>query len=238
VHGADDSAMLFRDTTLLLMMFLRKSHVSCLLTRLHLMSKVSMPVSIATIVSVCLVMTFAGCSKPPSEAERPPGPSYGEGSYEVILFTDYFCPPCQALEPELDPVLNDLIEKGGVKITFVDAPVHKLTPMYSKYFLYAAKANSGFRDILHTRKALFSIAKSNVVSTEEGLASELKAQRIVLQPYDPSNVYSEWNEMMKKHDIRSTPICVVKYPDADIRRYIGPEEIKRGLSLLLSAQKP
>jgi thiol-disulfide isomerase/thioredoxin len=202
-----------------------------------LLGETSIPFTIFMIFSVLLVMTFASCSKPSSDAEKRPVTSYDEGSYKLIIFTDYFCPPCQALESALDPILNKLMEKGGVEITFVDAPVNKLTQLYGKYFLYAVNASRGFKDVLHAREALFSIAKTNAVSTEEGLALELKAQRVAFQPYDLSKVYIAMNEMMKNHDIRSTPACVVKYSNSDIRKYVGPEEIKRGLSLLLSSQK-
>jgi hypothetical protein len=185
-----------------------------------------------------IMLTFYSCNQPTSNMEKSLLPSYGNGSYELTVFTDYFCHPCQALESELDPLLNQLIAEGGVKITFVDTPVNKLTPMYAKYFLYAVNASSDFREILHARNALFSIARTNVVSTEEGLELELRAQNVAFQPYDLSKVYPALNETIKNHDIRSTPTCVVKYSNADIRKYIGPEEIKRGLSLLLSAQRP
>lgn len=203
----------------------------------HLCGK-SRAVTILKILSLFLVITFAGCGKPSYDTEKHPMPSYGAGQYELIIFTDYFCPSCQKLESELDPTLNKLLEKGDVKITFIDAPVHKLTQLYGKYFLYAVNANPGFKDILHARKVLFSIAKTNAVTTEENLASELKAQGVAFQPYDLSKVYITMNEMMKNHDIRSTPTCVVKYSNSDIRKYNGPEEIKRGLSLLLFSPKP
>ena len=206
--------------------------------QLYLLGRASVPVAIFIIFSVFLVMTLAGCSNPASDPQKSLVPFYGEGSYEVIIFTDYFCPPCREFESELDLFLNQLMEKGVAKITFVDAPVNKLTSMYGKYLLYAANASSDFWDIQRARKVLFSIAETNVVSTEESLVSELKAQGIALKPYDLSKVVPVLNEILKSHDIRSTPACVVKYSSTDIRKYMGPEEIKRGLSLLLSSIKP
>ncbi len=190
------------------------------------------------IFSAFLILSSASCSKPSYGPPKPLVPSYGEGSYEVIIFTDYFCPPCQIFEPELSLILNKLMEKGVAKITFVDAPVNKLTQMYGKYYLYAANASNDFWEIQLARKALFSIAETNVVSTEESLASELKAQGVAFKPYDLSKVVPALNEILKSHDVRSTPACVVKYSSTDIRKYSGPEEIKRGLSLLLPSPKP
>ena len=187
------------------------------------------------LIAAWLLMTLSGCGKTSPQAEKSALPSYGDGSREVILYTDYFCPPCQALESELEPILDELLAKGGVKITLVDAPVHKLTPLYARYFLFAANAGKGFKDAMHARRVLFSIARAGAVSTEEGLESELRKQGVAFQPYDLSRVFATMNEMLKTHDIRSTPTCVVTYSSTDVRKYSGPDEIKKGLTTLLSA---
>ncbi len=197
-----------------------------------------MRVAVFWIFAAFLILTSASCSRPSSDTQKSLVPHYGEGPYEVIIFTDYFCPPCQAFEPELDLLLGELMLKGVAKIFFVDAPANKLTSLYSKYLLYAANASNDFWQTQSARKALFSIAETNVVSTEEGLVSELKARGVAFKPYDLSKVVPALNDILKTHDIRSTPTCVVKYSGADIRKYSGPEEIKRGLSLLLSSPKP
>jgi thiol-disulfide isomerase/thioredoxin len=195
-------------------------------------------VAALTIICVWLFVSLAGCGKTSPPAEKSALPSYGEGSREVLLFTDYFCPPCQALESELEPILDQLLARGGVKITLVDAPVHKLTPLYARYFLFSANAGKGFKSDMHARRVLFSIAKAGAVSTEEGLEAELRKQGVAFQPYDLSKVFAAMNETMKTHDIRSTPTCVVAYTSADLRKYSGPDEIKKGLALLLSAPNP
>ena len=73
---------------------------------------------------------------------------------------------------------------------------------------------------------------------EEDLESALKTHRVDLRPYDLKKTYLAMNEMLKNHDIRSTPVCVVSYSAADIRKYMGREDIMRGLSLLLTTLKP
>ncbi len=222
----------------LLGFFIRKLRSDQCALMSHLLCGRSVPLAALRILSVFLVVTFAGCGKPYSDPEKPPMPSYGVGLQEVIIFTDYFCPPCQALEMDLDSILIKLVAKGGVKITFVDAPVNKHTQLYAKYFLYSVNAGADFRGVLKIRHALFAAAKTNAVFTEEGIAAELRRQGIAFQPYDLRKVYAVLNAMMKNYDIRSTPTCVVKYSAADIRTYKGPVDIKRGLSLLLSAPTP
>jgi Thioredoxin len=183
------------------------------------------------------VLTFSGSATPAYGAEKPIVPSYGSGQYEMIVFTDYFCPPCQALESDLDPALHELIAGRGVRITFVDLPVHKETLLYAKYFLYAAKAKHSYKDILHARRVLFSLAKNHSALSEDELKKALKAQGVPLMPYNVKPVYSELNKIIKTHAVKSTPTCIIKYSDSDIRKYTGIFEIQNGLAMLRAAQK-
>jgi protein-disulfide isomerase len=166
-------------------------------------------------------------------AEQSLVPSYGEGKYELFVFTDYFCPPCQGLEADMEPALKRLLATtGGVRVTFVDVPLHQYSLLYIKYFLYAANAGAKNKDILRARNILFSLAKSNTVTTEDDLANALRKQRVAFKPYDLKNVFAALTEIVRKHNIRSTPTCIVKYSDTDVRKYTGGDEIKKGLSLL------
>jgi thiol-disulfide isomerase/thioredoxin len=184
-----------------------------------------------------VLLTFSGSTTPVYGAEKSPVPSYGSGPYELIVFTDYFCPPCQSLEADLDPALEEILSREGVKVTFIDLPIHKETRLYAKYFLYIARASSHYRDILHGRRILFSLAKGRTASTEEDLSRALKSQRVSVKPYDTTPVYSAMNGIIRAHKATSTPTCVVKYSDSDIRKYVGTFQIQNGLAMLRAAQK-
>jgi hypothetical protein len=184
-----------------------------------------------------VMLTFSGSTTPAYGAEKPPLPSYGSGPHELIVFTDYFCPPCQALESEMDPALDEILSRRGVRVTFVDLPLHKQTYLYAKYFLYVAKTARNYKDILHARRVLFSIAKNQATADEEALSKALKAQGIVFEPYDLKPTYQALNHIIKTYKINTTPTCVVKYSDSDIRRYAGAFQIRNGLAMLRAAQK-
>ena len=78
-----------------------------------------------------------------SAAERnPPFPSYGSGAVEVRIYSDYFCSPCRAMEPAVEPILKDLLKKKVIQLTLVDTPFHPHTALYARYFLYALKKNN------------------------------------------------------------------------------------------------
>lgn len=158
--------------------------------------------------------------------------SYGSGPIEVFIFTDYFCPPCQAVEPYLEKALADL-NRLGAKITFVDKPIHKSTPLYSRYFLYAAETADGFSEILHIRRVLFGIAKTKVVDSESELFQKLKAHNIKLSLINVKPIFDHWVELIQRFGVRSTPTCIVKRPGQKVMIYNGTRKIPEGIDRLL-----
>ena len=183
---------------------------------------------------IFIILTFSGSATPAYGAEKATLPSYGSGKYEMIIFTDYFCPPCQNLESEIDPALHEFLARGGVRVTFVDLPIHKETVLYAKYFLYATKAGKSYKKVLNARRVLFSLAKNRAALNEDDLKKALKAQGVSLTPYDLTPVYPALNTYINTHKVKSTPTCVVMYSNTDIRKYSGTAEIQSGLAMLRS----
>ena len=90
-----------------------------------------------------ILFTFSGSVTPAYGFDSTGSiPSLGKGPYEVVIFADYFCPPCKRIDTKAEPLLKELLATNKVKITFVDVPFHSATPIYAKYYLYAANANS------------------------------------------------------------------------------------------------
>lgn len=167
-----------------------------------------------------------------SAAEDAPIFSYGEGPYELIIFTDYFCQPCQKIEGGLPQTLEDLIERGGVKITIVDLPLYKLTPLYARYFLYALNASSGYKDALRARQLLFKKASSLGAITAEHLERDFKSEGIAIKPCDTKASLARYSELIRKYAVRSTPTFVFVHSPTDIRKYSGSEPVKKGMAEL------
>ncbi|MCX5908453.1 MAG: thioredoxin domain-containing protein, partial [Deltaproteobacteria bacterium] len=67
-------------------------------------------------------------------AQETPFPSYGSGSVEVRLYTDYFCPPCREMESAVEPLLKELLKKNAIRLTLVDVPFSPLTPLFARNF--------------------------------------------------------------------------------------------------------
>jgi len=182
---------------------------------------------------LCILIILAAAIRPAQSDEGAPVFSYGAGHYELIIFTDYFCPPCQKMEKELDKTISEMIGRGGVKVTFVDLPIYKLTPLYAKYFLYAANAAPTYREALRARQLLFEKAYRIGAITDEHLENALQEANIPIKPYDTRPSLSKYNDIIKKYEVRSTPTFVFIYSPTDIRKYSGSEPIRKGMAEFL-----
>lgn len=156
-------------------------------------------------------------------------PSLGKGPYEIIMFTDYFCPPCRRIDTKAESLFKELLATKQVKITFVDVPFSRATPMYVKYYLYAVNANADSGNILHVRKILFDAAQAKRIQAEDALVAYLKDRKVAWKKMDEKSIFPLLSGIIKENKIDTTPTCVIKYPATDTKKYIGDDKIWEGL---------
>ena len=179
------------------------------------------------------MLVFIGSVAPAAGADNEAIPSYGRGPHEVLIFSDYFCPPCQALEQKLEPVLDALYKQGNVKIRFVDTPMHRETPLFAKFYLYAAKAAPDYRSAVRARQVLFALAgKENVFWMDERVEEAFRKEKIAFTPFDFRTAQPELNRLIREHRVDSTPTCVVVSPGEKPRKHAGAGDILKGLQSL------
>jgi len=178
---------------------------------------------------ILVSFSFSGSATPAYAADNTTIPSYGKGSWELIIFTDYFCPPCQSVEKALEPEIERLLARGGVKITFVDFPGHKGTALYAKYFLSAVASDKGYQNILKARNILFALAGQKKVDQENVLAAALKSKNIALKVIDPKPIFNQWSTMIKRFEVDQTPTCILRFSSAYKRKYVDSEHIRTEL---------
>lgn len=194
----------------------------------------SVSVSVVFFCLLVLIIIIA----PAAGAEKEAVPSYGQGPREVIIFSDYFCPPCQALEPKLEPILDALYKQGNVKIRFVDTPMHKETPLFAKFYLYAAKATPDYRSAMRARQVLFALAgKENVFWMDERIEEAFRKEKIAYTPFDFRSVQPALNGLIKEHRVDATPTCVILSPGKKAQKFIGPDDIMKGLDTIRTGKK-
>jgi len=134
-------------------------------------------------------------------------PKFGQGLVKVRLYSDYFCDPCQKLEPDVEKILYELVKKNKIQLVFVDVPINRNSPIYSSYYLTLAQREKSLDRILHIRQTLFAAAKNKITDSQE-LAKYLEDKGLpkVIDLIDQS---AEAFQYIKDDGIDSTPILVI-----------------------------
>lgn len=136
--------------------------------------------------------------------------------------------------------MENLEKRRGVKITFVDLPVHRETILYNRYFLYAAQGVSDFKKVLRARRTLFHFAHTSPDAKkvrEEALANLLQKEGIAFVPFDVKPVQSELGKIIRQYKVNSTPTCIIIYPGGESKEYGGVKGILDGLKSLKGTLK-
>lgn len=180
-----------------------------------------------------IVATFSGAAIPAYAQDKAAAiPSLGGGTCEVLIFTDYFCPPCRRIDLKAETLFKDLLKSGRVKIIFVDVPFSRVTPLYAKYYLYAANANADANSILRVRKLLFDAAQVMRISEEGALIKYLKDNHVAWKSIDEKIIFPKLSSLIRENKINATPTCVIKVAQAEAGTYVGSDEIWSGLTKL------
>lgn len=135
-------------------------------------------------------------------------PSFGQGPIRLTIYTDYFCPPCRGVEPQMEPLILELMKKERISLTFVDTPIHQHSALYARYFLYALNAKKDFHHALFVRNTLFSAAENRVVEQKK-LEDLLRAKGIAFLPFNINPILEIWNRLLNEDKIHSTPSVVI-----------------------------
>lgn len=160
-----------------------------------------------------------------------PFPSYGTGAIQVRFYTDYFCPPCLAMEPMVEPVLRDLLKRKIITLTLVDVPFHRYSPLYAQYFLYALNGKSDLEHALKVRNILFEAAANSHATTKEQLEEIFKGKKIPYAAFDPKPSFKRYNTLITEDSIRSTPTCVI-IKGVRKETFVGGQDILKALKHL------
>jgi len=181
----------------------------------------------------CFLFVFVGTafseSIPGETKDNLPFPSYGSGKVMVRVYTDYFCPPCRAAEPELEPLLIDLVKSKKITVVFVDTPIYKDSQIYAKYFLYALNKTNNLEYAIKTRSVLFEAAANKV--NKEFLEEFLKGKGIDFASFDATPVLKKLNALLQEDKVDATPSCVI-VKDGKPEKKIGGDEILKAIKAI------
>ncbi|MCX5810950.1 MAG: thioredoxin domain-containing protein [Proteobacteria bacterium] len=183
-------------------------------------------------IAICLVIFaffFKGFTAPVFAAEALV-PSFGMGKINVRLYTDYFCSPCRDMEPNVEPIISELVKKNVINITFVDTPFSRASMLYARHFLYIMNEKKDFDHVLNARSVLIG-ASLEKITEEAKLEEYLRDKGIKFKPFDVKPVFNILNNYLKEDKIQATPACVVDQ-DGKIERYSGGSDIIKALKNL------
>ncbi len=188
------------------------------------------------LMSICAAIGFFACliffkgAATPAYGDEVLMPTFGTGKVQVRLYTDYFCGPCSHMEPKIERTLKDLVRRNVVTLTLVDTPIHTLTPLYARYFLYAVNHDRRFGEVLRSRAVLFGAAGQKIVEREK-LEEYLKAHDVKFKETDPRPTFAALSALMREDKIASTPTCVI-VENGKKSSFSGDTEIEGALGLL------
>jgi thiol:disulfide interchange protein DsbA len=158
-------------------------------------------------------------------------PSYGSGSVEVRIYSDYFCPPCRTIEPVVEPILKDLLKKNVIRLTLVDTPFHPHTALFARLFLYAIKKNNDVDHAFRVRQILFEASMNEALTTQGQIETIFREKGIPYEVFDPKPLFESYNALLKEDSIKSTPTCVI-VRNGQKKAFVGGPDVINALKSL------
>lgn len=181
---------------------------------------------IATVLMAVIAIQFSGAGM---ERDMPANegafPSFGTGPVEVRIYASYFCPPCRMLEPEIEPILHELLASGKIRLVLIDMPFPQSIPFIHS-FLFALNADQSIENAFKVRGILFDIAANRGGSEE--IIDRFEQEQVDVEPFDLMEAFGKFNQMMQEDGVRSTPSAVV-YRNGSGERHAGRADILEAL---------
>jgi thiol:disulfide interchange protein DsbA len=163
--------------------------------------------------------------------QNTPFPAYGSGPVEVRIYTDYFCPPCRAMEPNVEALLKDLLRKNAIRLILVDVPIYQFSSLFARNMLYTLMAKNELEQALRVRNVLHSATADKEMRTQEKIEALFKEKGIAFSIWDPKPAFDRYNALIKDDKINATPTCVI-IQNGQKNSYIGGPDIINALRAL------
>lgn len=131
-----------------------------------------------------------------------------DGSSEVYVVTDWFCPSCRAAEPEIAKGVQLAMKRA--KVVFVDYPIHEETLNFVPYnisFLIREKEK-----YLRIREAMLALALKTKEPTPEDVQAAVAPLGVRFVPLNYAEVVAGtqyFSSVIRRFQLKSTPTVVV-----------------------------
>ena len=192
-------------------------------------------VVIMAVVTAITAFAATPTRTPKTTKQQTAYPIYGDGSIEVRLYTDYFCPPCRAMKSEIDSVLRELVENNKVRLILVDMPRTKDSVEYAKEYLRCLHLYLNDIDTAITLKSHFNYAAEHGYPISDYLNSMGIARA---KGYDASisTVLAFYNSKISEDQVQATPTCVI-IENGKKASYVGQDKIILAMKTIKAKQE-
>lgn len=158
---------------------------------------------------------------------------------EVYLFTDWACPACRALEPEIEKMVPDIMKKA--RFTFVDHAIHTETLNYSPYNVSFMIRNKP--EYLKLRHELTNLSIKTTAPTDEQIEKIAEKEGTKYQQLHFADIalsQKYFKQLAKQFSVSKTPtLVIVNRNTKKGKKLIGPEITEANvLKAIDSLQKP
>jgi thiol-disulfide isomerase/thioredoxin len=135
---------------------------------------------------------------------------FGDSSspIEVYIFTDWACPACRELDPELDKMASSIIKKG--KLAFVDHAIHTETLNYSPYNVSFMIKNKP--EYFRLRNELTKLSAKTPDPTEAQIEKIAESQGVKYQQMNFADIalsQKYFKELAKQFNVTGTPTVII-----------------------------
>lgn len=147
----------------------------------------------------------------------------------VYVVSDWFCPVCRKMEPEIEKLLPELFTSA--RVAFVDMPIHpestNITPFHLQFILHEKEK------YIALRHALDELSRTNKSPTQEQVQSAVTPLGVTLKSLNFMEILNgarQFESIYKGFKVAATPTVVVDNPKTKKRKLlVGSNEITRSL---------
>jgi protein-disulfide isomerase len=180
----------------------------------NIMGHIKQGLTSLSFIVLGFLMAFVGVSKP-NEAEAAMEEmktrlAFGtlNSPVEVYFVTDWYCPSCKKVEPQIEKILPEIKSKSA--FYFIDYPIHKKSLNFTPYnldFLIYDKTN-----YLNARKALSDLSEKTETPNDNDILKIAKANNLTFNELSYLEVKTGidlFDKIVEKYDLSGTPTIII-----------------------------
>lgn len=179
-----------------------------------------------SIFFIGLVVSVVAVAKPvASFADSPQDPAFGnkESNIEIYVVTDWFCPACRAVEPNIEKMAPKIMKDA--RLFFIDMDIHPESLNYVPYNLSFMVNNKD--NYFEIRKVLHTLATKTKKPSIKQVQQAVNGLGVTYEQLDFTDIDSGrrfFEGIIKNFKVTQTPTVVIaNRKKLDAKKLVGSE---------------